>query len=112
MKEMTVEMLRKYLMDARDEEDHAVRADMAFPRAERITCADGASLSVQASQGHYCMPRTNIADWYQVEVGYPSEAPTEFISYAEDPDTPTGTVYGYVPIELVVAEINKHGGIA
>ena len=112
MKEMTVELLRKYLMDARDQEDYMVQADMAMPRAERIVCTDGASLSVQASQGHYCMPRTNLADWHEVEVGYPSEAPTAFISYAEDQDKPTDTVYGYVPIELVVAEINRHGGIA
>lgn len=112
MEEMTVEMLRKHLMDARDQDDYEVRQDIRFPLAPRITCADSFSLSVQASHGAYCRPRTNIADWYEVEVGYPSEAPTEFISYAENPDTPTDTVYGYVPIELVVAEINKHGGIA
>jgi|TARA_Y100000815_G_scaffold176204_1_gene160429 hypothetical protein len=112
MKEMTVELLRKHLMDARDQDDYEVQQDIRFPLSPRITCADGFSLSVQASHGAYCRPRTNIADWYEVEVGYPSEAPTAFISYAEDQDKPTDTVYGYVPIELVVAEINRHGGIA
>lgn len=112
MKEMTVELLRKYLMDARDQDDYEVRQDISYPLAPRITCADGFSLSVQATHCAYCSPRTNIADWYEVEVGYPSEAPTEFICYAEDPDRPTDTVYGYVPVELVVDEINKHGGIA
>ncbi len=112
MKEMTVEMLRKYLMDARDQDDYEVRQDIRWPLAPRITCADGFSLSVQATHGAYCSPRTNIADWYEVEVGFPSEAPTEFASYAEDSERLTDTVYPYTPIELVVAEINKHGGIA
>jgi hypothetical protein len=112
MKEMTVELLRKHLMDARNQEDYEVQQDILFPRSPRIKCADGFSLSVQATHGAYCRPRTNIADWYEVEVGYPNEAPTEFICYAEDPSTPTETVYPYVPVELVVAEINKHGGIA
>jgi hypothetical protein len=112
MKEMTVELLRKHLMDARDQDDYEVRQDIRFPLSPRITCADGFSLSVQATHGAYCRPRTNIADWHEVEVGYPSDAPTEFICYAEDPARPKETVYPYVPVELVVAEINKHGGIA
>ena len=109
--QMTVESLRAYLMAARDEDDLAVQMDHSFPLAPRITCADGFSLSVQASHGAYCSPRRNVAEWYQVEVGFPSEPPEAFLSYAEDPDRPTDTVYGYTPIELVVAEINRHGGI-
>lgn len=107
----TVQNLIDHLMSVRDEYDFDTQMDRSFPRAPRIECMDGFSLSVQASHGAYCQPRTNLADWYQVEVGYPSAQPTEFLSYAEDRDKPTSTVYGYVPVELVVAEINLHGGV-
>lgn len=82
----------------------------AFPLAKRITCADGFSLSVQATQGAYCAPRRNEGPWHQVEVGFPSAAP-EFIAHkAENPDKLTDTVYGYVDIELVEQLIALHGG--
>lgn len=110
MSEFTLQDLQAHLMAFRDPECYDTAQDMNFPRAKRIECKDGFSLSVQASHGAYCQPRTNLADWYQVEVGYPSEAPTAFIDYAEDSDRPTDTVYGYVPVELVVDEINLHGG--
>lgn len=52
-----------------------------FPR---ITCKDGATLSVQASSGHYCSPRTNHATWSSVEVGSPSVTPpASWKEYAE-----------------------------
>jgi len=42
----------------------------------RIVCKDGVSLSVQASQSHYCSPRMDNSDYYlDVEVGYPSVRP-------------------------------------
>jgi hypothetical protein len=31
--------------------------------------------------------------------------------YAETPEDPTGTVYAYVPVELVTNVIVKHGGM-
>ena len=111
METYTVKDLISHLMSCRDEHDYDTQNDRNFPRAKRIECADGFSLSVQASHGAYCTPRTNVADWDSVEVGYPSLAPTQFMSYAEDPERPTDTVYGYVPVELVVAEINDHGGV-
>ena len=33
------------------------------------------------------------------------------MEYAEDADNPTGTVYGWVPVEVVDAVIAAHGGI-
>lgn len=33
------------------------------------------------------------------------------MQYAEDEDRPTATVYGYVPVSVVEALIDKHGGI-
>ena len=79
----------------------------------RIVCADGFQMSVQASQTHYCNPRENACDTYgSVEVGYPSEAQPELLEYAEDADAPTKTVYGFVPVGIVNAIVNKHGGLA
>ena len=103
--------LNEYLMSQRDENDPKVRDDYSFPLAKRIECEDGFSLSVQASHGAYCSPRTNLGPWDQVEVGFPSDVPTEIMNYAEQPENPTETVYGYVPIELVDALIAAHGGM-
>ena len=77
----------------------------------RVHCADGFSVSVQASQWHYCRPRTDNAEEYKaVELGYPSAADDLIIDYAED-NNYTDTVYGYVPVEIVEKLIEKHGGI-
>ena len=77
----------------------------------RVHCADGFSVSVQASQYHYCRPRIDNAEKYNgVELGYPSEADDLITDYAED-DTYTDTVYGYVPVEIVDKLIEQHGDI-
>lgn len=85
-----------------------------FPRQRRgtllehfpyIHCADGFSMSVQASAGHYCEPRNNIGPWTAFEVGYPSQ---------EEPllgDNGGDTVWGWVPATTIDAIIAKHGGI-
>ena len=81
-----------------------------YPLAKRISCADGFSLSVQATQAAYCAPRRNEGPWHEVEVGFPS-APPELIAHrAENPDKLTDTVYGYVDINLVEQLIALHGG--
>ena len=103
--------LNEYLMSQRDESDPKVRDDYLFPLAKRIVCEDGFSLSVQAMRFAYCSPRTNMGPWYEVEVGFPSGVPTEILSYAEQPECPTQTVYGYVPIEFVESLIAAHGGM-
>lgn len=76
-----------------------------------IECADGLKLSVQASCTHYCTPRDSVGPWVAVEIGYPSERVEELMAYADNPDAPTDTVYGWVPVEVVEAVIEKHGGI-
>ena len=103
--------LNEYLTSQRDETDPKVRDDYSFPLAKRIECEDGFSISVQANHGAYCSPRTNIGPWYEVECGFPSDVPAEIMHYAEQPENPTGTVYGYVPIELVEELIAAHGGM-
>ena len=79
--------------------------------APRVVCADGFVMSVQVSQSHYCSPRINDAGYYDsVEVGYPSEWEVLLMEYAEEPEHPTETVYGWVGIDVVDAIIEKHGG--
>lgn len=77
-----------------------------------IECVDGFTISVQASEIHYCSPRINGADRYEnVELGFPNMEESLIADYAVDPDDLTQTVYGYVPIEVVNKLIEKHGGI-
>ena len=99
--------LNQYLMSQRDLKDEKVLRGYAFPLAKRIECLDGFSLSVQTSHGAYCTPRTNVGPWDEVEVGFPSAMPTGIMQYAEQPEKPTQTVYGYVPVELVEALIRS-----
>ena len=79
----------------------------------RLVCNDGYSISVQGSGNHYCTPRANLlgADYDEVELGFPSEPDSLINEYAEDPTDYTGTVYGWVPMEIVEELIKKHGGI-
>lgn len=83
-----------------------------------IVCRDGFKVSVQASRTHYCTPRYNSGPWYQVELGFPSEGDVrlnEYMDfYSSDPDElpdPTDQVYGYVPLDIVLAIFEDHGGI-
>ena len=77
-----------------------------------IICQDGFQISIQASKCHYCTPRSDHADKYEtVELGFPSKKEESIMEYAEDPEDPTGTVYGHVPIYIVDELLKKHGGI-
>jgi hypothetical protein len=80
---------------------------------DRVECADGFSVSVQASQFHYCTPREDGGPWTHVELGFPSARPEpwrKWRKYAEDADRPTDTVYAYVPVQMVIDLITSHGG--
>ena len=79
---------------------------------QQVVCADGFSMSVQANDSAYCSPRTSNAKSYEeVEVGFPSSVEPLLMDWCEDPNDPTGTVYGYVPAQVVVNVIVKHGGM-
>lgn len=82
-----------------------------FRQVRPIQCATGLRFSAQASMTHYCTPRDSTGPWEAVEIGFPSKRVAEFMDYAENPDDPTDTVYGYVPVEVVEAVIERHGGI-
>ena len=83
-----------------------------------IKCKDGFTMSVQARDGAYCLPREDYPDtpYTNVECGYPSSKPMtkELREYAELFDEPydyCGTVYPYVPTAIVQTELDAHGGI-
>ena len=79
---------------------------------KRAVCADGFSMSVQAHDGSYCHPRRGGAEIYEsVEVGFPSAPEPLLMEWAESPDEPTETVYGWVPVDVVRRVIEKHGGL-
>ena len=76
-----------------------------------IVCADGFTMSVQASKFHYCTPRENVDTFSKVEIGYPSMPEERLRQYAEDESDLTDTVFGWVPIEIVESIVEQHGGI-
>ena len=84
---------------------------MTKKKYKAITCKDGFSMSVQASQFNYCEPRDDFGPYTAVEVGYPSRTEPALLPWAEDSGRPTETVYGWVPSQTVALVIAKHGGI-
>tara|TARA_R110000787_G_scaffold118432_3_gene229264 strand:- start:121 stop:423 length:303 start_codon:yes stop_codon:yes gene_type:complete len=79
---------------------------------EMVECVDGFMMSVQASESSYCTPRINNAEKYtEVEVGFPNREEPLLSEWSEDPDNLTGTIYGWVPTQVVTMVIAKHGGM-
>lgn len=71
--------------------------------APAVICKDGTSLSVQANEYSYCIPRNNYGPWTHVEVWCVTAPVSEFEYDEEEPSA-------YVPIEQVVEFIDNHGG--
>ena len=94
---------------------------------ERVVCADGFSVSVQASEFNYCSPRDSVGPWSSVECGFPTGKDPVLEAYAEDADAGTEefdhetgemietgqvqTVYGWVPSQVVLGVLESHGGV-
>lgn len=76
-----------------------------------VVCADGFTISVQASRYHYCAPRENDGPWTNVECGFPSEAAPAIEDYKDGDDNDCESVFAGVPIELVEKLIASHGGM-
>ena len=95
--------------------DHIIKGDgyQCVPGTNRkdaypnIVCADGTSLSVQASQSHYSLPREDFGPYTAVEVGYPSADVPESWNEFKQGDL---NVFAFVPVELVRAYVASHGG--
>jgi hypothetical protein len=81
------------------------------PNGRSLECKSGFVVSCQASQTNYSTPRNDAGPYSQVELGFPNAEEPLIIGYADDPDDPTGTVYGYVPAYVITALIMKHGGL-
>ena len=71
--------------------------------ADHVECADGATISVQASHFHFCTPRGDRGPYTHVEVWLATAPVTEFDYSDENPSA-------FVPIEKVVEFIDNHGG--
>ena len=79
---------------------------------EKVVCADGFTMSVQAHAGAYCLPCMSGAPVYrEVEVGFPCRREELLMEWADEAHRPTDTVYGYVPVQVVTNVIAKHGGM-
>lgn len=94
------EFMRSYRGTIKGRPDHCPKAQIGDLK-----------LSIQASETHYCSPRDNAGPWLCVEVGFPNEVVEELLPYAQDADTPTDTVYGWVPIEILDKLIEENGGV-
>ena len=98
MKPTTFELLQQHLRPAPSISEICVR--------DFVTTTSGTRLSVQASHFHYCLPRDDVGPYTRVEVMHP-DAPEKWTEYND-----WETVYAYVPIEVVAAEIDRLGGFA
>ena len=86
--------------------DDEIRGKRIFPSIE---CADGFTMSVQGHYSAYSRPRDDFADMYQqFEVLCPAEPLIE--EYRADNLGKHGVNHAYVPLEDVLAVIEKHGG--
>ena len=110
---------------------------MVGPAAYRFLAKDGFSISVSASKGAYATPRLDLWEpqlpyynfvwdgpsfeveqtgmpWkgYQaVELGFPSGPVPELADYKEGDDPDEESVYPWVPVEVFLGLMTKHGGI-
>jgi len=78
-----------------------------------LVLGDGTTMSVQASNFHYCSPRIDTHYWNyeEFEIGFPSVEIDELMPYVEDESCPTDTVYAYVPVSVIEAVIESRGGV-
>jgi hypothetical protein len=99
--------LAKYL------ENNVTHYSSTVRLAKQVTCNSGLTMSIQASEGHYCSPRKTLpySNYTAFEIGFPSEKVELFMPYVEDENNPTDTVYTHVPINVIEEVISKHGGI-
>lgn len=78
---------------------------------KRVVCADGFTISMQASHMTNCRPKDDSGPYSKIEMAYPNRGDSLIQRYAEDPDDPTRTIYSYVPADIVRRLIAKHGGV-
>lgn len=85
---------------------------------KHLVCNDGTTMSVQASEYHYCSPRRSYIDCNTEEITYfeystvevwcvSCDVPDSWLEYGNQEDDP----YAYIPINMVEEFIKMHGGI-
>ena len=67
-----------------------------------VICRDGFRLSVQASQSHYCSPKSDTGPYYSVEVY--SDGSEPLLNAGDD------GISGWTSSETLMKVITKHGG--
>ena len=89
-----------------------VRTDPTMLRVRpHLVLGNGTILSVQASIGHYCSPRSNEGSWTHVEAWVIKDNQTNrsaLVEYEND----YGDPLGYVPLETIEQFIRDNGGYA
>ena len=102
-------------------EYNSAMQEMKISHNPYVVCKDGFTMSVQAGQSCYSVPK-DVADKYEeAEIGYPSTPEVLIKQYAEIMDVEEAsveddswlcdTVYPYVPVNIIDKVIRKHGGI-
>lgn len=106
MSEVTVESFNKFMSSINK---NLYRSRFIRPQ---ISFNDDLVMSIQASHFHYSIPREdNLVEYTHWEVGFPTKKEDLLMPYIETSiDDPTGSVYPYVPVEVLVDIANKYGG--
>ncbi len=77
---------------------------MVFIR-KLVNLSNGEKLSVQASNGHHCEPRSDLGPYSEVEIKFSGKAPRYLVPYEND------CIHSYVPVQLVTRLIEDCGGV-
>lgn len=88
------------------------RESRIFPE---MVCRDGFKMSVQGHFGAYSYPRDDFGGPYNElyrEFEIQCHADEPLLLALNDGEKPDHGIYGYVPLAVVLAVIEKHGGLA
>lgn len=100
------DILNEFMRNNRETEGRHLRL------VKCIECNDGFTISVQGHRGAYSQPRENGAHhYYKVECGFPSGPVPSLSEYKDGDGKDEESVFGYVPVDVVIALLNEHGGI-
>jgi len=107
-----MDVLSAYITRMREK---AVLGRLSHEVMPPLVCRDGLELSIQASSYHYCTPKTHEGPWTAMELGFPSKSVPELRQWREDlgDDSPDEEcIFGWVPVDMLLKTIEKHGGCA
>lgn len=81
-----------------------------YTQARRLRMASGLTVSIQASETHYCSPRLNLLcnQYTEFELGFPNRDMPELSQWLEGYGC---DIYPYTPIEAIELMVNNNGGV-